>query len=160
MSRAVAVGRKTKPSFVVFWTDPSCGGVFYLTHRGVEVTSPNYPDLHPPDITCQYVFKVSKLVNFATLCTLCQLHLKGTVNEQCLRNIIAIFWHSFVGNERTAMSEEREYISWIVLFLFHYKFISKTNSENSSKDTNLLSDAYTLMHCGNARWFKKYYWCL
>eukprot|EP00105_Crassostrea_gigas_P003157 XP_011415912.1 PREDICTED: protein SpAN-like [Crassostrea gigas] len=40
--------------------DSSCGGVFYLTHRGVEVTSPNFPDLHPPDITCQYVFKISR----------------------------------------------------------------------------------------------------
>ncbi|XP_061178005.1 bone morphogenetic protein 1-like [Saccostrea echinata] len=38
--------------------DPSCGGKFQL-HQSTDVTSPNYPDLYPSDITCQYVFKDS-----------------------------------------------------------------------------------------------------
>lgn len=116
---------KTKSSLVVFWTDPSCGGVFYLTNRGVEVTSPNYPDLHPPDITCQYVFKVSKLLNLVTPEHLCQLYFKGAVNNSCLQNIFAFLWQSLVGNERTALSEERHYLSWNVLYVFNYNFISK-----------------------------------
>ncbi|XP_022307244.2 protein SpAN-like [Crassostrea virginica] len=39
--------------------DPACGGVFHLLDRSVHVTSPNYPDLYPPDSLCQYVFKIS-----------------------------------------------------------------------------------------------------
>lgn len=89
LSRAVTMRMKKKSSLVVFWTDPSCGGVFYLTNRGVEVTSPNYPDLHPPDITCQYVFKVSKLLNLVTPEHVCQLYFKGAVNNSCLQNIFA-----------------------------------------------------------------------
>ncbi|XP_048728660.2 tolloid-like protein 2 [Ostrea edulis] len=39
--------------------DPSCGGKFSLRYQNVDVMTPNYPDVYPSEITCQYVFTIT-----------------------------------------------------------------------------------------------------